>query len=123
MRMVSGLGYSNSQQRLQDAADKNRLANEASYKAWVASHPPEDIDAANKARTFLRRVSPIHRTPIEDDRLPKRPVSSWILFSKARWASPTYTGMSVKDATKMISSEWKEISASERQVCDSVLAP
>ncbi|KAK2004621.1 HMG box protein [Colletotrichum falcatum] len=102
-------------QRLQETADKNKLANNATYKAWVESHTPQAVAEANRARLQLRkakgRLVPAH---IRDDRLPTLPATSYGLFTKARWASGDFAGMKVSEATARIVEEWRGLSESEK---------
>ncbi|KAL9946487.1 hypothetical protein ACHAQF_002088 [Verticillium nonalfalfae] len=107
-------------QRLKDLAEKNKVANNAAYKAWVESHTPAEIVAANNARNVLRRKvnkgkGVTHRFPIRDERLPKRPTTVYNLFFKARWASGDFSG-SVTEATRTIAEEYKQLSEEQRQV-------
>ncbi|EEY18624.1 predicted protein [Verticillium alfalfae VaMs.102] len=109
-----------SNQRLKDLAEKNKVANNAAYKAWVESHTPAEIVAANNARNVLRRKvnkgrGVTHRFPIRDERLPKRPTTVYNLFFKARWASGDFSG-SVTEATRTIAEEYKQLSEEQRQV-------
>ncbi|KAM0502591.1 hypothetical protein ACHAP6_000501 [Verticillium nonalfalfae] len=107
-------------ERLKDLAEKNKVANNAAYKAWVESHTPAEIVAANNARNVLRRKvnkgkGVTHRFPIRDERLPKRPTTVYNLFFKARWASGDFSG-SVTEATRTIAEEYKQLSEEQRQV-------
>ncbi|KAF3346338.1 hypothetical protein VD0002_g7826 [Verticillium dahliae] len=107
-------------ERLKDLAEKNKVANNAAYKAWVESHAPADIAAANNARNVLRRKlnkgrGVTHRFPIRDERLPKRPTTVYNLFFKARWASGDFSG-SVTETTRTIAEEYKQLSEEQRQV-------
>ncbi|EFQ26395.1 HMG box protein [Colletotrichum graminicola] len=102
-------------QRLQEKADENKLVNNATYKAWVESHTPQDIAAANRARLRLRKASGrLTPAPIRDDRLPTQPVTPYALFIKARWASGDYAGSLVPEVSSRISKEWRDLSESEK---------
>ncbi|KAF3360474.1 Charged multivesicular body protein 5 [Verticillium dahliae VDG1] len=85
-------------ERLKDLAEKNKVANNAAYKAWL-----------NKGRGVT------HRFPIRDERLPKRPTTVYNLFFKARWASGDFSG-SVTETTRTIAEEYKQLSEEQRQV-------
>ncbi|TPX14252.1 uncharacterized protein E0L32_000646 [Thyridium curvatum] len=102
-------------QQLQATAEQNRLANLAAYKAWVESHTPEEIAAANNARNRLAKLTNKSHSRIADERQPKRPVSAYLCFVKAKWASNDYTGTPAPEVAKAIASEWKGLSGSERQ--------
>ncbi|KAM0332361.1 hypothetical protein ACHAQA_002638 [Verticillium albo-atrum] len=107
-------------EQLKELAEKNKLANNAAYKAWVESHTPQEIHAANNARNALRRKlnkgkGTTHRFAIRDERLPKRATTAYNLFFKARWASGEFSG-SVPESTRRIADEYKQLSSVEQQV-------
>jgi hypothetical protein len=87
----------------------------------VESHPPEVILEANQARSRLKRVYNQNRRPISDERQPKRAGNPYALFTKSRWASGDFSGVSLPDSVKQISSEWKALSDSQRQVSNTRL--
>ncbi|KAH7414298.1 hypothetical protein DE146DRAFT_31341 [Phaeosphaeria sp. MPI-PUGE-AT-0046c] len=106
----------------------NHLANEqnavrqAEYEAWIKSHTPAQIRAANNARTQLRKMlkdvtkrRPAHTAPLKDDRRVKRPISQYAYFAMERWASGDMKGIAVGDAGKVIGAEWKALSAGEKK--------
>ncbi|KAI6093787.1 hypothetical protein F4821DRAFT_5091 [Hypoxylon rubiginosum] len=110
-------------QRLTNVAEENKVTYAATYKAWVESHTAAEIRAAIKARQLLKRKFnyPPTRTSktIHDDRIPKRPLNAFSLFTKARWASGDYAQYgSVPEATKVIAKEWKNLPRTERQAYD-----
>lgn len=98
----------------------------------MEAHPAEVIAEANKARTRLARVYFIPRRTkktsadgtssrssvnlIRDERLPKSPSSAYILFAKSRWATGDLQGMGIRDASRQVAKEWKELPESDRQV-------
>ncbi|KAI1458995.1 hypothetical protein F4805DRAFT_98021 [Annulohypoxylon moriforme] len=105
-------------QQLQAAAQQNKLTNAATYKAWVETHTPQDIHAANKARRLLKKK---HNYPpksqlklIRDGRLPKQPTTPYSLFTKARWASGDFANRTVADSAKQIGQEWRNLPDAER---------
>lgn len=51
-----------------------------------------------------------------DERSVKRPLTLFGLFVSQRWASGDLAGLKVGEATKLASSEYKKLSASELQV-------
>ncbi|KAF1930776.1 uncharacterized protein M421DRAFT_3069 [Didymella exigua CBS 183.55] len=94
----------------------------AEYNAWVKSHTPEQIRLANNARNLLRKKlagkykrQVAHTQPIEDDRMPKRPSSAWAFFFAERQASSDFHGIAVPERARLISAEWKALSAGEKQ--------
>ncbi|KAI0104802.1 hypothetical protein GGR51DRAFT_560802 [Nemania sp. FL0031] len=107
-------------ERLESTSQQNRLANAATYKAWVETHTPQEIYDANRARKALKKK---HNYPkgsvkiIQDDRIPKRPSTAYALFTKARWASGDFSGSSTPAIELMgrIAGEWKNLKAAERQ--------
>ncbi|KAF2496260.1 hypothetical protein BU16DRAFT_538827 [Lophium mytilinum] len=111
-------------------ANQNKAANEAAYKEWVLSHTPEQIRLANNARRQLRaqytklknagnvkssRVYPKDTGPIKDERRVKRPQNAYMLFNKERRDSGEMKGISVPDSSRLITSEYKALSASEKK--------
>lgn len=112
----------------------NHIANEqtatkqAQYKAWIESHTPDQIRLANNARTQLRAKlkgtiksgHPAHTTRLVDERLPKRPASAFSQFVKDRHATGDLKGIKVTDSMKVISEEWKALSAGEKKVGDTI---
>ncbi|KAI0400297.1 hypothetical protein F4802DRAFT_499420 [Xylaria palmicola] len=107
-------------QRLQSTVDENKLVNAASYKAWVESHPVPEIHAANMARKHLKRKFDHPKGPlklIHDERLPKTPLSSFALFTKARWVSGDFSvgSLSLAEIAVKIGKEWKSLTPAERQ--------
>lgn len=111
-------------QRLRDTSEKNRSANAETHKAWVESHTASQIADANRARQQLNRLEKTtkHRS-IADERQPKRAVAAFSLFTKERWESGEFTGRPLAEAARTLSAEWKNISASDRQVCHFPLLP
>lgn len=53
---------------------------------------------------------------IKDSRLPKRSLNSRAFFTKDRFASGDLKGISITDASKLLTSEWNSLSPSERKV-------
>ena len=92
-------------------------------RAWINSYTPEEIKKANLARGRLRRIFasrsrglPFQTQRIDDDRLPKRPVSAWVTFLTEKYASGAYNGTKVSESSKSIANEWKAMTAAEKQV-------
>ncbi|OIW35164.1 hypothetical protein CONLIGDRAFT_689410 [Coniochaeta ligniaria NRRL 30616] len=109
--------------RLEITASENKLANDAAYRAWVESHSPVEIDAANRARQRLRRLLPAHKKgDIKDDRLPKQPASPYAAYIASRWKSGELAGESFKDASSDSASKWKSMSAAEKKEFQDIAA-
>ncbi|KAI1382172.1 hypothetical protein F4677DRAFT_401093 [Hypoxylon crocopeplum] len=106
------------QQRLANVSEQNKLSNAAAYKAWLESHDPREINEAINARRLLKKkynFPPTQRVKtIHDDRLPKKPTSAFSLFVKARWASGDFANTRVRDSSKEIGQEWKNLPDTER---------
>ncbi|KAH6615077.1 hypothetical protein C7974DRAFT_403213 [Boeremia exigua] len=105
------------------AAEANE-ARAAEYKKWVLSHTPDQIRIANNARARLRRTLsatrktpgiPAHCQSIVDERAVKRPVSAWTAFNVERSPSSDFKGLLLPQVSKLLSEEWKALSASEKQ--------
>src|SRR5947207_2850133 len=95
----------------------NKAANEAAYKKWVESHSPERIRLANKARLLLKRRTGARRTyKIKDERQVKGPRTAFSFFVSTRHATGDLKNMTFKDATKLISKEWKALPDNEKKV-------
>jgi hypothetical protein len=105
-------------------AREKTAARQADYHSWVRSHTPQEINAANNARQQLRRLLknvgkrryPPHTSKIVDDRQPKRPRTPFILFTVERWATGDLKNIKTSEAAKLISEEWKALSAGEKKV-------
>ncbi|KAK5116020.1 hypothetical protein LTR62_000476 [Meristemomyces frigidus] len=121
----------------------NHLGNEANqaalaeYKKWVESHTIEEIKAANIARRQLRGLrrknlkegtssssssssmaenkrGPKTWTSIVDERQVKRPTTSFSQFVVNRHASGDFKNIPTVDSMKLISQEWRTLSAEEK---------
>jgi hypothetical protein len=101
---------------LRSTAESNKLANNAAYKAWVESHTPDDVSAANTARRRLVSKYGVRVRAIRDDRQPKRPQVSFALFTKSRWGSGDLNGQPVVEALRSVAQEWKALPPSEKKV-------
>ncbi|KAI1804017.1 hypothetical protein F4811DRAFT_302342 [Daldinia bambusicola] len=110
-------------ERLHTTAEQNKTKNVAAYTAWVESLTPEQTVAANKARHLLKRkfnypVSPHVVRLIHDPRIPKRPITPFSLFTKARWASGDFSGRPFAEVAREISKEWLKLPDVERHAYD-----
>lgn len=110
-----------SRQHYNQLAKAKSEAVKSTYKAWVGTHTPAQIIEANAARRALNKLvhtksgKPKYST-IVDDRLPSRPISSYIIFTKDRHASGEFKGIATGDASKLIAKEWATASESEKAV-------
>lgn len=92
------------------------------YKAWVESHTLDQINAAINARLRLKREFNYPKgspKSIKDERLPKRPISAFAYFTKAKWAAGDVKeggNRAMAASAAAISADWKNLSASQRQV-------
>jgi hypothetical protein len=103
----------------------NHLVNEHNAKSlrefqeWLNAHTPAQIKEANAVRTRLRRNLADKKSqyqPIKDDRLVKKPSSSYLLYHSERITSGDFRGVKTPAASKDISVEYKALSASEKKV-------
>jgi hypothetical protein len=103
----------------------NHLVNEHNAKSlrefqeWLNAHTPAQIKEANAVRARLRKNLADKKSqylPIKDDRLVKRPSSSYLLYHSERITSGDFRGVSTPAASKDISVEFKALSASEKKV-------
>ncbi|KAL1604566.1 hypothetical protein SLS59_003761 [Nothophoma quercina] len=122
------------------AAERERLnhktaevneARLAEYNAWVKTYTPDEIRIANNARRALKRklkdtrksnAQPKHTAIIVDDRQVLGRKSAWTFFFSERQQSSDMKGISVPEKAKLISSEWKELSADEKKRFDDLAA-
>ena len=80
----------------------------------------ETIVAANNARNLLRRKLNVKRKYylIQDDRIPKRPITAYALFNKDRHASGDLRNIgSLAEKSRLVLSEWNSLSQADKQVC------
>ncbi|KAH7376557.1 hypothetical protein B0T11DRAFT_22522 [Plectosphaerella cucumerina] len=112
-------------QEYADTAARNKVANDASYRAWVESHEPIEIYNANVARRQLRRKTEgwgsFTRPSIRDERLPKGTQLAFGLYSKSRWASGELSG-AVTEVAKQLSEEYKNLDPVEKKVYEDLAA-
>ena len=108
----------------------NHLAHEltatrrAEFRAWVHSHTPQEIHAANNARHHLRKLMqgtmkkkhPAHTAKIDDDRQPKGVTNAYARFVKERHATGDYKNIKITEASKLAAEEWKALGAAEKKV-------
>ncbi|RSM10734.1 hypothetical protein CDV31_007111 [Fusarium ambrosium] len=99
---------------LENRAAANREKNAANLKAWIKSHEPARIHIANQARRRLNRLTEKNYRALEDERLPKRPLSSYTNFTVQSW--PRLGGTDAIEGSKNISQAWKALSPSEKAV-------
>lgn len=112
-------------QEYADTAARNKIANDASYRAWVESHEPIEIYNANVARRQLRRKTEgwgsFTRPSIRDERLPKGTQLAFGLYSKSRWASGELSG-AVTEVAKQLAEEYKNLDPVEKKVYEDLAA-
>lgn len=115
-------------ERLNHKSQQARREQEVAYKKWISSHTPEQIRQANNARRVLNlrdnkkaaalgEPKPAVRkyNQIADDRQPKRFSTAFIMFCKDRWASGDLKGVSLPEASKLMSNEWKALSENAKK--------
>lgn len=97
---------------LETIAIANREKNAADLKAWIKTHEPARIHIANQARRRLIKLTDKHYKLLEDDRLPKKPLGSYTLFTTENWHR--LGGKDAIDSSKDMSDAWKALSPSEK---------
>jgi hypothetical protein len=100
-------------------ANQNRAANETEYKAWVLKHTPQQIRDANFARLALKRkhkMTGSRVVRIEDDRQAKSPKNGILFFMMERRGSGDFKDIPLIEATKLMASEYRTLSADEKKV-------
>jgi hypothetical protein len=93
---------------------------------WVNSHTPEQIRLANNARSLLKRraaaAAPGTKrgirslNKIRDERQVKRGQSGYLTFALERRESGDYKNIKLSESSKLISEEWKALSAGQKKV-------
>ncbi|KAJ4296525.1 hypothetical protein N0V90_006570 [Kalmusia sp. IMI 367209] len=98
-------------------AQERAEAKRAEYDAWIRQHTPEEIRAANYARTRLRGKLPGRWTRLVDERHTVSPakIPPYIRFYKERYASGDFKNIAIGDGAKLIGNEWRALNASEKQ--------
>ncbi|KAL8728809.1 MAG: hypothetical protein Q9181_005213 [Wetmoreana brouardii] len=97
-------------------ANQNKATNAARYREWITSHTPSQIHEANNARNLLKRRTKSTSWPkLQDERLVTRLKTPYNLFYTHRYRSGDFAGMKVTEAAKLIGSEWRGLSAGEKQ--------
>ncbi|GAB1196282.1 hypothetical protein APSETT444_005551 [Aspergillus pseudonomiae] len=102
-------------ERLNAIAESNRNANEAAYDQWIKSHTPLQIKEANLARNRLTKLTKKKYPLLRDDRLVKRPSSSYVFFYLERTGQGDFKHMTVKDIGARVAEEWKGLTESEKE--------
>lgn len=98
-------------------ANQGKAANEKAYTAWLESHEPAVIHAANLARANLRRRKVKGGyNQLQDPRLVKGRRTPYAIFTRARFATGDLKGLKIGEAGQLIGREWKGLSASEKKV-------
>ncbi|KAJ9627924.1 hypothetical protein H2203_003143 [Taxawa tesnikishii (nom. ined.)] len=112
----------------------NHLANaktrqrEEAISAWLDSLSPEEIRVANNARKQLRVILSKQKKkvtmwrPLRSDRLVKRPIPAYTFFLLDRYASGDLRHIASVDAAKLVSQEWRALTASEKQKYEDMAA-
>ena len=103
-------------------ANQSKAANEAEYKQWVESHTAEQIRQAQAARRRLKQLVQKKKgsnafSPIHDERQVKRPASPFNQFLSDRYASGDFKSIGFGETAKLITSEFRALSQSEKTVC------
>lgn len=75
------------------------------------------IKEANLARRRLSKKTGKNLRQIDDDRLVKRPRTSYLIFLTERTSHGDFKHMAVKDIAVRVAEEWKGLTSSEKEVC------
>jgi hypothetical protein len=107
-------------------ANEAKAENEAAYKTWISQYTPLQIREANNARATLNRlkakpdnhvrIPSVLCTPLQDDRLPKRPLPPYTFFFRERITSGDFKNIPITQSAKLVSAEWKALTESEKKV-------
>ncbi|CAG8978234.1 hypothetical protein HYALB_00010725 [Hymenoscyphus albidus] len=100
----------------QQQANENKLENQKIHARWLESLTPEQVRLSNQARRNLQAKKAIKtHLLITDSRAPKRPQTVYGLYTKQRWASGDFKGVSVIEATRRLASEFRALSEAEKK--------
>ncbi|KAL1961622.1 hypothetical protein VTN77DRAFT_1372 [Rasamsonia byssochlamydoides] len=104
----------------QRQAEENKAANAAAYESWVKSYTPLQIRQANFARRKLAKLTESYKyhikmNPIKDDRQVKMPKTPYNSYCKERFQSGDLKHMSITDAARRITEEWKGMTEQEKE--------
>ncbi|KAJ5301981.1 hypothetical protein PENANT_c057G03711 [Penicillium antarcticum] len=98
-------------------AEENRAANKAAFEEWLKSYTPLQIRQANTARASLLRIEDKPRSKrwptIQDERLVKRPATSYNIYCSERLKSGHYTD--APERMSAIGKEWNAMSETEKE--------
>jgi hypothetical protein len=105
-------------QRLNAIKDENKKANEAALRAWILTKSPAEIEKANLARQKLRKTFKVpSRTPLPDERIPKRPGSPFSIYVQESGVLRSRDDRKVvSDALLRVAAQWKGMSAAQKKV-------
>ncbi|KAK4682141.1 hypothetical protein QC764_113340 [Podospora pseudoanserina] len=102
-------------QALQDEARANKVRNDAALINWITTYPVETIEAANLARSHLKRLGKTAKLSLPDPRRPKGLLSPYIIFTTQRMKSGDLDNIPPTARVAAIGSEWRALSETERQ--------
>ena len=93
------------------------MTNGSKYREWILTYSPAEINDANKARKALKsRLKSSSFPKLHDERLVTGPRTAYVNFSAQRHRSGDFAGMSITEASKLISAEWRALSESDKKV-------
>ncbi|KAF9105487.1 exp1-like protein [Mortierella sp. AM989] len=75
---------------------------------------PIEFKLENSRRQALRAAGKSHLPSLKDPNAPKRPLSSYFLFSQEQRQSGKFDTLSVQEQAKAFAAEWKNLPASEK---------
>ncbi|PYH90631.1 hypothetical protein BO71DRAFT_402010 [Aspergillus ellipticus CBS 707.79] len=102
-------------EKYEAASASQKEAYPKALQTWLESHTPLQIKQANEARRRLAKIQNKRIALIPDSRRVKFPQSAFFYFVRERRASGGLTGLSIGDASRQMSSQWKEFTAEEKQ--------
>ncbi|KAK5654998.1 hypothetical protein OQA88_6757 [Cercophora sp. LCS_1] len=98
-----------------DLRDKNKAINATAVRNFVLTKSVEEIAVANRARKELRALG-FTAPGLLDERRPKGPSTAFALFNAEYWKKGDLVGLPIGEAAQKVASEWKALSASEKQI-------
>ncbi|KAL8914661.1 MAG: hypothetical protein Q9172_007045 [Xanthocarpia lactea] len=97
-------------------ANQNKVTNDSNYREWILTHSPAEINDANRARKALKsRLMSSSFPKLHDERLVTGRRTPYINFMVQRHRSGDFAGVSIPEAAKLISAEWRALSESDKK--------
>ncbi|KAK6544442.1 hypothetical protein TWF694_001137 [Orbilia ellipsospora] len=104
-----------------DRAAAEKIKRKAAYDEWLRKQNPADIKVANLAALRLNtyyeaKGKKARQHTLSDDRLPKHPLSSYILYSREALRKPEFINIKPNvEKVRQVAAAWRALSESEKK--------